>query len=207
VSDVLFEGNLLQHSGGAISILGVDNHHPSGQTRGIVIRSNVFADLDNQRWGGNGYAFQITDGPRDITIDRNTIAQEHGAGFLQVEGPQIPGFVFTNNIAKQLTYGIAGRDRAPGSDSLSAYFPGARVTGNVIADGDGGRFPRGNTFPSWQDVCRDPASLRQRKDADARIPGQGGDAFQERAVELICRGTPLVEQWKQLRGGDERQRK
>jgi hypothetical protein len=188
VSDVVFEDNLVQHSGGAISILGVDNNHPSKQTRGIVIRSNVFADIDNQRWGGNGYALQITDGPKDITFDRNTIVQDHGAGFLQVEGPPIPGFVFTNNVVRHLTYGVAGRDRAPGGDSLSAYFPNGRVTGNVIADGDGGHYPGGNTTPSWQDVCRDPASVR-RKDPDV---------FQERAIELICRGGSLSEPWKQL---------
>ena len=73
VSDVLFEHNVVRHSSGAVNILGVDDNHPSRQTRSIVIRSNVFSDIDNQRWGGSGYAFQMSDGPRDITIDRNTI--------------------------------------------------------------------------------------------------------------------------------------
>jgi hypothetical protein len=153
VSDVLFEHNTVRHSGGGVNILGVDNNHPSRQTRSIVIRSNVFSDIDNQRWGGSGFAFQITDGPRDITIDRNTIIQEHGAGFIAVEGPPIPGFVFTNNIVRQNVYGIAGRDHAPGNDSLNTYFPGARFTGNVIADGDSSRYPSGNEFPSFQDLC------------------------------------------------------
>ncbi len=165
VSDVVFEDNLVQHSGGAISILGVDNNHPSRQTRGIVVRSNVFADIDNQRWGGNGYAFQITDGPRDITIDRNTIVQEHGAGFIQVEGPPIPGFVFTNNVVRQLMYGVAGRDRAPGNDSLSAFFPGATFTGNVIAGGESGHYPRGNRFPAVDDVCRELADRQPKERA------------------------------------------
>ena len=153
VSDVVFEDNVIRHSGGAVNILGVDNNHPSKQTRSIVIRSNVFSDIDNQRWGGSGYAFQISDGPRDITIDHNTIAQEHGAGFIQVEGPKIPGFVFTNNIVRQHAYGIAGRDHAPGNDSLNAYFPGARFSGNVIADGDASRYPSGNRFPPSQEWC------------------------------------------------------
>jgi hypothetical protein len=153
VSDVVFEHNVVRHSGGVVNILGVDNNHPSQQTRSIVIRSNVFSDIDNQRWGGSGYAFQITDGARDITIDRNTVIQEHGAGFIQVEGPPIPGFVFTNNIVRHNVYGIAGRDRAPGNDSLKTYFPGARFSGNVIADGDSSRYPSGNEFPSFQDLC------------------------------------------------------
>ncbi len=116
VSDVVFENNVVRHSAGAVSILGIDNNHPSRQTRGIVIRSNVFTDIDNQRWGGSGYAFLILGGPRDITVDRNTIIQEHGSGFLQVEGPPVPGFVFTGNTVRQNTYGVIGTDRAPGND-------------------------------------------------------------------------------------------
>jgi hypothetical protein len=153
VSDVVFENNVVRHSGGAVQILGSDYTHPSRQTHGITIRSNIFGDIDNQKWGGGGYAFSMTDGPKDLTIDRNTIMQEHGAGFLQVEGPPVQGFVFTNNIVRQNTYGIAGRDHAPGNDSLSTYFPGARFTGNVIVDGDSAHYPSGNRFPSFQQLC------------------------------------------------------
>jgi len=178
VSDVVFEHNTVRHSGGAVNILGVDNNHPSRQTRSIVIRSNVFSDIDNQRWGGSGYAFQMSDGPRDITIDRNTIIQEHGAGFIQVEGPPIPGFVFTNNIVRQNVYGIAGRDHAPGNDSLKTYFPGARFTANVIADGDASRYPSGNEFPSFQDLCAQMMSCVEqvyRLKPEAKWRGVGAD--------------------------------
>jgi hypothetical protein len=178
VSDVVFEHNVVRHSGGAVNILGVDNNHPSRQTRSIVIRSNEFSDIDNQRWGGSGYAFQMTDGPRDITIDRNTIIQEHGAGFIQVEGPPIPGFVFTNNIVRQNTYGIAGRDHAPGNDSLKTYFPGARFAGNVIADGDSSRYPSGNEFPSFQDLCTQMMSCVEhvyRLKPESKFRGVGAD--------------------------------
>jgi Right handed beta helix region len=158
VSDVVFENNLVQHSGSAVNILGVDNNHPSKQTRGIVFRGNLFADIDNQRWGGGGYAIQITGGPRDITFDHNTIVQEHGAGFLQVEGPPISGFVFTDNVVRQSVYGAMGRDRAPGSDSLTTYFPAARFTNNLIVDGDGSHYPSGNRFPSFREVCEQMVS-------------------------------------------------
>ncbi len=176
VSDVVFEDNLVRHSGGAVSITGVDNNHPSRQTRGIVVRGNLFADIDNQRWGGGGYAIQMTDGPRDITFDRNTIIQEHGAGFLQVEGPRIPGFVFTNNVVRQSVYGLMGRDRAPGNDSLNAFFPGARVSNNLIVDGDSSRYPSGNHFPSFKEVCEQMmscASYDYRWKSDGKWNGIG----------------------------------
>jgi len=153
VGDVVFEHNTVRHSGGAVMILGVDNNHPSKQVHDLVIRDNVFADIDNRKWGGSGYAFLITNGPRDVTIDRNTVVQAHGAGFIQVAGPPIHGFVFTNNVVRQNTYGVAGDNHGPGNDSINFYFPGATFTGNVIADGDAGRFPSGNRFPSFREVC------------------------------------------------------
>jgi hypothetical protein len=178
ISDVLFENNLVRHSGGGVSFLGVDNNHPSKQVRGIVIRNNVFTDIDNQRWGGSGYAFLITGGPRDITIDHNTIVQEHGAGFIQVDGPQIPGFVFTNNIVSHNVYGIAGTSRAPGKDALNAFFPNAQFSGNVIADGDPSRLPSGNEFPSSQELCAHMMSCAThdyRLKPDAKWRGAGAE--------------------------------
>jgi hypothetical protein len=178
ISDVLFEHNLVEHSSGAVSILGVDDLHPSKQTHGIVIRSNVFADIDNQKFGGSGYAFLMLGGPRDVTIDHNTIIQEHGSGFLQVEGPKIQGFTFTNNIVRNQTYGLMGSDRAPGGDSLSFFFPGATFTGNVIADGGGGHYPSGNHYPSFQELCGQMMSCQShdyRLKPDAGFSGAGAN--------------------------------
>ena len=57
-------------------------------------------------------------------------------------------FAFTNNLGRHLNYGIIGRNRAPGNDTISAFFPGSRITSNVIADGVASRYPAGNQFPS-----------------------------------------------------------
>jgi hypothetical protein len=148
VSDVVFEHNLVRHSAAGISVLGVDNNAPSRQTRSIQIRNNVFTDIDGQRWGGNGYFLLVVGGPRDIAIDHNTIVQDHASGIVQIEGPQVPGFRFTNNLVRQNAYGMIGADHAPGNDSIHAYLPGAEITHNVIADGDSSKYPPGNTYPS-----------------------------------------------------------
>ena len=148
VEDVVFEHNLFQHSGGGISILGVDDIHPSRQTRNITIRNNVLADIDEKQWGGNGYAFLLVGGARDITIDHNTIVQENAHGVVLADGPPVLGFSFTNNVARHNNYGIMGSDHSPGADTISAYFPASQFVANVIADGDASRYPRGNTFPT-----------------------------------------------------------
>jgi hypothetical protein len=153
VEQVVFERNLVRHSASAVSILGSDNNHPSGQAQGIAIRNNVFADIDSRRWGGGGYVFQIVNGPRDLVIDHNTIIQEHGNGILQVEGPPVFGFAFTNNIARHHAYGIKGADRAVGADTIAAFFPAAEIANNVMAGGDRTRYPAGNLFPAAADFA------------------------------------------------------
>lgn len=148
VEQVTFENNILRHSAGGISVLGYDDVNPSRQTQSLTIRNNLIVDIDNVNWGGSGYAFQIVGGPRQITIDHNTIIQEHAAGVLQVDGAPVLEFVFTNNLARHNSYGVIGRNHGPGNDTITAFFPGSRFTGNVIADGVARNYPGGNQFPT-----------------------------------------------------------
>jgi hypothetical protein len=183
VTSVVFERNLVAHVGGAISILGTDNAHPSGAAQGISVRSNVFADVDDKRWGRGGYVFLLNGGPSDVAIDHNTIVQTSGAGILQVDGPPAPGFVFTANIARHLEYGFIGTGHAPDADTIAAFLPGSRISGNIIAGAAAGRLPAGNLTPPADELCKEVVSCdggdyRLRPDsawraADRREPGAG----------------------------------
>ena len=148
VDHIDFEQNIVRHSAAGINILGSDNNHPSRQTQSIVVRNNLFADIDSQHWGGSGYALLLTGGPRDITIDHNTFAQDHASGIVNMDGPPMLGFVFTNNLAKHNSYGFIGTNHGVGNDSIAAYLPGAIISRNVLADGAAARYPATNSFPS-----------------------------------------------------------
>lgn len=148
VDHVTFERNVLRHSAAGIKILGWDNNHPSQQTQAIAIRNNVFYDLDSKAWGGNGYFVAMTDGARDITVDHNTVAQVNASGVVQIDGPPVLGFVYTNNLSKHGNYGIAGSGRGSGNDAIGAYLPGSVITHNVIAGGSAAKYPAGNSFPA-----------------------------------------------------------
>jgi Right handed beta helix region/Domain of unknown function (DUF5666) len=148
VANITFEQNVVRHSAAGIQILGYDNNHPSLQTQAIVIRDNVFADIDSSNWGGNGYFLALTGGARDITIDHNTIAQGIASGIVTLDGPPVLGFVFTNNLVKHSSYGFIGTNHGVGNDSISAFLPGSEVTRNVMAGGVAGKYPAGNSFPS-----------------------------------------------------------
>jgi hypothetical protein len=179
VDHVVFERNIVRHSAMGVSILGVDNNQPSAQTQSIVIRNNLFFDIDNEHWGGNGYFLLITGGPRDIVIDHNTIIQDHAYGIAQVEGPPVLGFEFTNNVVRHNAYGIIGASRSPGLDTISAFFPASNIEGNVIADGDASRYPRRNRFPSSAEfraefVSYDTGDYRLKPTSSWRSAGTDG---------------------------------
>jgi hypothetical protein len=148
VANVTFEQNIVRHSAAGIVILGYDNNHPSQQTQAIVIRHNVFYDIDSKEWGGNGYFLSLTGGARDITVDHNTVIQDHASGLVTMDGPPVLGFVFTNNLAKHNNYGIIGTARGMGNEAISAFLPGSEITRNIIAGASAARYPAGNSFPS-----------------------------------------------------------
>jgi hypothetical protein len=148
VDHVTFQQNVVRHSAAGVQILGYDNNHPSQQTQAIVIRNNLFADIDSKNWGGNGYFLSLTGGARDITIDHNTIIQDHASGIVQADGAPVLGFVFTNNLARHNNYGIIGTNHGVGNDSIGAFMPGSDITRNVMAGGAASKYPGGNSFPT-----------------------------------------------------------
>jgi hypothetical protein len=149
VDHITIEQNTVAHVAAGINILGYDNNYPSQQTNAIVIRNNLFADVDSQNWGGNGYFALITGQPRDITIDHNTIISDHGSGILQLDAPTLQ-FTFTNNMAKVNDYGIIGTSHGPGNDSINAFLPGSTITMNVLAGGNPSAYPPANAFPTTE---------------------------------------------------------
>jgi hypothetical protein len=148
VDHVTFQHNVVRHAAGGFQILGYDNNHPSRQTQAIVIRDNVFDDIDSQHWGGAGYFLSLSGGARDVTIDHNTIIQEHASGVVQADGAAVLEFTFTNNVAMHNNYGIIGTNRSVGNDSIAAYLPGSTIERNVFAGGVPSRYPSGNLFPT-----------------------------------------------------------
>ena len=132
--------------------------------------------------------------PRDITVDHNTVIQEHASGILIVEGPPILGFVFTNNLVRHNEYGVFGSNHTPGNDTIRAFFPASTFTSNVIADGQSRLYPAGNSFPTsaefrQQFVSYDtadyrlaPASPWRRAGSDGTDLGAGGVAVERQRL-------------------------
>jgi hypothetical protein len=151
VENVVFSRNTIRDVAAGVQILGFDNNHPSRQTSHITISDNLFDGIDGQQWGGDGYLLQLTDRPRDLTIDHNTIIQANSSGVAKIDG-RVDGFVFTNNIASHGAYGIIGTDHGVGNDTIRALLPAATITSNVLAGGNRSTYPPGNLFPASDEL-------------------------------------------------------
>lgn len=150
VEDVTFRHNVVRNSSGGINILGYDDLAPSRQTNGIRVTGNLFARI-TRTLGGNGWFLLLGNGPRDITVDHNTIDAD-GTTVSYVYGPPgggvlpVSGFRFTNNAARHGEYGMNGAEVGFGNAIISAYFPDGEVKGNWLQGGYAPRYPEGNYF-------------------------------------------------------------
>jgi hypothetical protein len=146
VEDVTFTRNVVRHAASGISILGRDDNFPSKPTRRIRIEHNLFEDIGGAKWGGGGVLLQLVGGASDVVFDHNTAF--HTDNVIMAEGPPHARFVFSNNIVQQNQYGIVGTGTGSGLPTLSKYFPGATVKGNVIVGGEAAAYPPHNFFPA-----------------------------------------------------------
>jgi hypothetical protein len=146
VEDVTFAHNVVRNSASGISILGRDDNWPSQRTRRIRIENNLFENIGGSKLGGGGVLLQLIGGASEVVFDHNTAF--HTDNVIMAEGPPHPGFVFSNNIVQHNEYGIVGTGTGSGLSTLATYFPGAKVTGNVIVGGAAAAYPPNNFFPS-----------------------------------------------------------
>jgi hypothetical protein len=145
IEDVTFTNNIVRHSPSAVNIMGFDDRHPpSEQGKRILIRNNIFDDINGPRWGGKGRLFQLLRGTKDIVIEHNTAF--HTGHILMAEGDPHEGFIYRSNIAPH-NDGMEGAGTGDGNSTLERHFPGAIVIHNVIIGGDPQRYPDGNFFP------------------------------------------------------------
>ncbi len=142
VRDITISNNIIRHVAGAIDILGEDYDQPSQHTTRVAILNNLVYDVSDT-WGGEHFLL-ITRGPSNVTVDHNTVYQDHM--IILVDDGTCSGFVFTNNIARQNEYGIFGSGAGAGG-ALTAYFPGSVVRRNAFGGAAASLYPADNLFP------------------------------------------------------------
>lgn len=141
IEDIEFYDNIIRSSGNAVNILG--NEGNGGKN--LVIRNNIFADIDNSKWGGGGH-FLIGTTWNGLVVENNTIIQN--GNITNAYGDPIKGFIFRNNIIYQNEYGFFGDNLGSGKRAINNYFPKAEIQNNVIMGGSFSDYGRGNYYPA-----------------------------------------------------------
>ena len=153
VEDITFVDNELHDIDSGVNIAAFDDRHPEATLARVLIRNNLFAGLGMT--AGTGRAFQLLDGPPDVTIEQNTVV--HGLApnsFMLFDGqPPGRGLVLRDNVLSHGLYGMFGVDVGAGNAALEAYAPDAIFEGNVVYGFDPdalgwieSNYPRGNAY-------------------------------------------------------------
>jgi hypothetical protein len=148
IEDVTFINNIVRHSPSGVNIMGSDDiHPPSGRGQRILIKNNIFDDIDGPRWGGKGRLFQLLRGTKDVVIEHNV--GFHTGHTVMAAGDPHEGFIYRYNVTPHNEYGMEGEGTGVGRPTLERHFPGATVTHNLLIGGEGyaDRYPESNAFP------------------------------------------------------------
>jgi len=162
VKNITVQSNIIRHVAAVFNIAGYDNLATSQQTSDIVIRNNLAYDVSTS-WGtssnpANARFAEIGGGPKNLTIDHNTI-DSNGSSTVYLYGGYAPSgiaivtFDFTNNLLRDNAYAIFGDTYGEGTAGLKVYAPTGFVAGNAFGGGQAKLYPTGNDFPTmavWQ---------------------------------------------------------
>lgn len=156
--DIVFEANWIRHGFGFAEahgreIPGGSGFGLPGPLSNVIMRNNLLTDSGALPWsrGSSAYAMAFTDSIVNFTLDHNTVDHQTngGGGLLVVDsaGPDLVGFVVTNNMFRRETFGIHdsfGSDKA----ALDLAAPGYSWQKNSTADSSPGTWPVNNFYPT-----------------------------------------------------------
>ena len=174
VEDVEITNNVVRQAASGIQI-----KFYSSAARRIVVRNNLFEEIDGVRWCGaecsSGQFLQV-EAAEELRVEHNTVMQT--GNIVSANGAPTANFVFTNNVIAQNQYGFHGAGRAPGSDSINFYFPNSKIRDNAIIGGEASHYKERNMYPiSWRQlkfVNPEGGDYRLRADSPLKAKGTGG---------------------------------
>lgn len=149
IEDVIFSQNIVKNCGAGVNILARDyNSNLQGIVRRLLIKDNLFLNIDHTKWPGEGRLFQILWGPEDLTIDHNTAITSNLRHTIIFDGSYpCQRLIVTNNIFPHGQYGVFGNAKGTGTVALDTYAPDSVFRNNVLAGGSATKYPTTNFFP------------------------------------------------------------
>jgi len=189
VRDIVIQNNVIRHVAAAFNILGFDDLATSQQTVNVTIRNNLAYDISTA-YGTTAnpaparFAL-IGGGPQAITFDHNTVDNDGSAtiylyGGYAPAGQVVSGFVLTNNLLRDNSYGVYGDKAGEGTTGLNAYTSSGVVRRNTFAGATAKQYPADNLFPTitqWLSDFVGAASADYRLTASSPSHNAGTDGL------------------------------
>ena len=149
VQHITFTNNIVNHAAGGMNISGKDDapYGFPGESNHLLVKNNLFEDINQNNWGGNGRLFQVLNSTDTLTIDHNVGFETYTVLLFDGILP-ITNFVYTNNITPHGEFGVAGSGSGEGLPTLNRYTPGYVFLSNLIFPGNPAIYPPGNYFPA-----------------------------------------------------------
>lgn len=141
IEDIEFSNNIVRGSAAAVNVYGAE----AKGGRNLVIRNNLFADINAEKWGGNGSFLLATDWD-GLVIENNTIIQT--GNITNAYGNPVKNFVFRNNIVFRNEYGFFGDSLGEGKRAINKYFPRGIIEKNIIVGGESSVYGTKNYYPA-----------------------------------------------------------
>jgi hypothetical protein len=180
LEDINITNNIVRHSGGAFSILGKDDAHPSQQAKRIRIVNNLLVDIVPD------YAavFMVGCCANTLTVEHNTVQQT--GNIMTCYGVPNSNFAFRNNIVHFNSYGFVCEVNMLSPDSRGNVIVDNKA--QISANGYPANIPKGNFVVSSLDQIGfvdfangdwrlGPQSKLKGKGTDGKNPGVDFDAL------------------------------
>jgi uncharacterized protein (TIGR03437 family) len=154
VNDVTITNNIIRGATGGIEMAGFDGKEGRGESRRILIKNNLFEDIDGPRWRGNdnGGGFLKMGGISDVTVSHNTVLNS-GSITIAHTAPSM-NFTFSDNLIAHNDYGVKGDGEESGTSTLSKYYPGCIFRKNVVAGANPKVYPGDNFYPERLEMVK-----------------------------------------------------
>lgn len=157
VEDVTFQNNVVHDSASGMNIGVQDDYQVSQQERRMVVRNNLFYNIDNSLYGGDGRLFQIVGGygriGHDFDISHNSFIHGQGGGSACLVNasapPNVDVITFRDNLCTMGSYGFYGENSGFGGAAINGYWTNMSWNKNLLIGDDFGlTYPSGSLFAS-----------------------------------------------------------
>jgi hypothetical protein len=166
----------------------------------VTIRNNLVYDVSTVYGTPDNPAparfALIGGGPQAITFGHNTVNNDGSATIYfygdAPAGQQVAGFVLTNNLLRDNSYGVYGDKAGEGTPGLNAYTANAVVRRNTFAGAAPTQYPANNLFPTiaqWRSDFVGAASGKAGILAESMVLGGSPDAY-KRDLHVIDTARP-----------------